>query len=454
MKAGFARTDITPPLGSVLIGYYSPRYAEDVITPLEANAIAFSDGENTAVMVSLDLLGVRQDTWDDVRKEISEKTGLPYEAIFLACTHTHLGPAVSKGFLFPPDDSYTSILFRKICDVITLALKDMKDATPYVARGKAEDLNFIRRFKMTDGTTLTNPSKKTDPAKVVGPIGEPDKTVQLVKFVREGAPDIALVNFQVHPDVIGGNKISADYPGFLREQLETALSKEKGGLGVKAIYFNGAQGDLIHADRFNTKKHEFNQTLKGGVEHSMHIGRTLAGIVLGIYTYAEPVKCGKVFFKQAVASCPSSRGSAEQVEIAKKVVDAFLAENGGSKAVKELGLGMEYPEAVKYVRLEFGPDEFDLYVSCVGFGDVAFIGFPGEPFTEIGRQVKAASPFRMTLACHCANGYEGYFPMAEAFDVGGYEAPSSKFRAGVGEALIDTANKLLDEMNSKQRENK
>jgi hypothetical protein len=176
------------------------------------------------------------------------------------------------------------------------------------------------------------------------------------------------------------------------------------------------------------------------------MGRTLAGIVLGMYTYAEPVECERVFFKQATAVCPSWRGTAEQVAIAKKVAEAYTAENGGAKAVKELGLGMDYPEAVKLIRLEFGPDEFELYVSCVGFGDVAFIGFPGEPFTEIGRQVKAASPFRMTVVCHCANGYEGYFPMAEAFDVGGYEAPSSKFCSGVGETLIETANKLLDEL--------
>ncbi len=450
MKAGFARIDITPPLGSVLIGYYDPRYADGIITPLEANAVAFSDGENTVAMVALDLLGVRQDTWDDIRYEISKKTGLPYEAIILCCTHTHTGPAVSKGFLFPPDDNYTSILFRKICDAITLAIADMKEATPYVARTQSEELTFIRRFRKTDGSSETNPSNKSNPNDIVGPIGEPDNTVQLIRFEREGAADIAIVNFQTHPDNIGGTKICADYPGFLRQTLESALAGEKDGLGVKTVYFNGAQGDLIGIKRFDTETRTFPSRRKSDTPAHLakHIGRTLAGLVLRMYTYAEPVESGKVFFKQAIAHCPSSRGTAEDVAIAKEVSrihNETPAEERSTK-LKELGYTMEYPEAVKLIRLEFGPDEFELYVSCVGFGDVAFVTFPGEPFTEIGIQTKAASPFKMTFICHCGNGYEGYFPMQEAFDGSGYEAPSSKFRGGVGETLIETAIELVNEM--------
>lgn len=33
-----------------------------------------------------------------------------------------------------------------------------------------------------------------------------------------------------------------------------------------------------------------------------------------------------------------------------------------------------------------------------------------------------------------ANGYEGYFPMREAYDEGGYEARSSIFKGGRGRA--------------------
>ena len=52
--AGFARLDITPPLGIPLTGYYRSRYADGVLDPLEINALAVSDGEKKAVLLRLD----------------------------------------------------------------------------------------------------------------------------------------------------------------------------------------------------------------------------------------------------------------------------------------------------------------------------------------------------------------------------------------------------------------
>ena len=39
---------------------------------------------------------------------------------------------------------------------------------------------------------------------------------------------------------------------------------------------------------------------------------------------------------------------------------------------------------------------------------------------------------------------EGYFPMKEAYDEGGYEARSSNFEAGVAERIIDNSLALLE----------
>ena len=48
-----------------------------------------------------------------------------------------------------------------------------------------------------------------------------------------------------------------------------------------------------------------------------------------------------------------------------------------------------------------------------------------------------------------ANGYEGYFPMREAYEEGGYEARSSPFKSGVAEYIVDEGIKLLKEINLK-----
>ena len=57
-KAGFARVDITPPLGTPIVGYFEERHAKGVLDNLEANAVAFSDGNGTAVVIAADLLGI------------------------------------------------------------------------------------------------------------------------------------------------------------------------------------------------------------------------------------------------------------------------------------------------------------------------------------------------------------------------------------------------------------
>ena len=56
LKAGFARLDMTPPLGSPMAGYFEYREAEGILDPLELNALAVSDGENTVVIVTADIL--------------------------------------------------------------------------------------------------------------------------------------------------------------------------------------------------------------------------------------------------------------------------------------------------------------------------------------------------------------------------------------------------------------
>ena len=41
---------------------------------------------------------------------------------------------------------------------------------------------------------------------------------------------------------------------------------------------------------------------------------------------------------------------------------------------------------------------------------------------------------------------DGYFPMQDAYDEGGYEARSSPFKAGVAERIISEGTKLLAEL--------
>lgn len=438
MKAGISKNDITPALGANLNGYYRERYSDRVIEPLYVTALAFSDGERTALAISLDISEILQRDTDDIRARVAKHTGLPFEAVFVACIHTHTAPVISeiRGF-FTRDPEYYEFFCDTVCRSAAEAIADMKDAEVSIARGKAEGVSFVRRFRLKDGSAKTNPGKNMMD-QVAGPIGTPDETVQLVRIVRPGDSDIAIVNFGTHPDVIGGTGICPDWPGFLRNALEGGLADVADGKGVRVIFFNGAQGDVATTDRMGDK-------WRKGVEHSRHIGRVIAGAVMGIYTYTEPVSADRVFFRQNMAHVAVAKGTAEQVAIAKEV-DKCYREHPELNGFVVEGFPFDVVMARKYIRLEHRDPIIPLNVVCVGFGDVAFVGLPGEPFTELGRQIKAGSPFEMTIPCCNANGSEGYFPTDEALGEKGYEATSSLFLPGVAPELVKVSLETLAQL--------
>jgi hypothetical protein len=85
-------------------------------------------------------------------------------------------------------------------------------------------------------------------------------------------------------------------------------------------------------------------------------------------------------------------------------------------------------------------------VASASIGDVAIVGIPGEGFCDIGRQIRNTSPFTLQLISGITNGYEGYFPMRDAFEVNGYESRTSNFYAGIAETLADAGKELVAQL--------
>ena len=77
-------------------------------------------------------------------------------------------------------------------------------------------------------------------------------------------------------------------------------------------------------------------------------------------------------------------------------------------------------------------------------GGFAAAGIGGEPFCQIGKDIKARSSYDAQFVLYLTNGSAGYFPMRDAFNYDGYEARTCKFQPGVGELLTDTAMELLN----------
>ncbi|MFG0240671.1 MAG: hypothetical protein ACF8CY_06445 [Gimesia chilikensis] len=96
LQVGVAETDITPPVGFPMAGYYHERLAEGKIDPLQAKAIVFREGNTAGALVVCDLIGVATDLSKEVRRLAAEKTGIPAENIVLAATHSHTAPDYMK----------------------------------------------------------------------------------------------------------------------------------------------------------------------------------------------------------------------------------------------------------------------------------------------------------------------------------------------------------------------
>ncbi|MBQ3816103.1 MAG: hypothetical protein II836_08595, partial [Clostridia bacterium] len=93
--AGAAREDITPPVGTLLYGHTPDTVSESVHDPLMTTAVAFRQGEECAVLMTVTVGDFGTALCDEIRREIGEELGLPPSRILVAATHTHSAPNVS-----------------------------------------------------------------------------------------------------------------------------------------------------------------------------------------------------------------------------------------------------------------------------------------------------------------------------------------------------------------------
>ncbi len=440
LKAGFSRANINPPMGIPIRGYFKPRFAEGILDDVEVNALALECGDVRTLLISVDHCGIEQGLSKVLRQGASEVTGIPMENIIISATHSHTAPALILNSEDELVKEYTAFVGHRIKDAAQFAVEDLKDAKMGYGKGVASNVAFVRRYLMKDGSIKTNPGVNNPD--IVRPVGDIDDSVNVMRIDRDGADTIVFVNFANHPDVVGGSKISADWPGLLRRTVEKVLD------GTKCIFFNGAQGDVNHVN-VHPKGGDLNgmfmdfDDVSRGYYHAQYIARVVTGGVLQAYDKVNYIDVDTLIAKQQILNVPSNRPKPEDMPEAHRINDLHNAGKDNEIPYEGMMLTTVVAEAGRMVRLENGPDEFDMTLSAMVIGPVAIIGIPGEPFNGIGIGLKATEGYEMVLPCCLSNGSEGYFPMQDSYDEGGYEARSSKFKAGVAELIIKEGKELL-----------
>ncbi|MEE1042428.1 MAG: hypothetical protein UH854_00530, partial [Clostridia bacterium] len=175
-------------------------------------------------------------------------------------------------------------------------------------------------------------------------------------------------------------------------------------------------------------------------------GRALAGTVLQVYDKVQYIDVDKINIIHKDILVPANVPDPTDLPLARKYKELHDAGKDDEIPYQAMELTTVVAEATRMCNLAEGPENFNLTLTGVKIGDIAMVGIPGEPFTDIGVGIKEAEGWAMIMPCALTNGGMGYFPMMSAYDEGGYEARSSRFKAGVAETIIDNSKKLLDEM--------
>ena len=445
MKTGFSRICINPPLGVPMVGYYEERRVKGIHDDIFASAVAFEDNENKAVIVTVEICLLSTEQCNAFREKIASATGLKQESVFINCSHTHTAPTIGPDKLSRLDgnDEYDAFFAEALCRVSKEAFKETYESEFSYAEGLAEGISFVRRFRMKDGSVRTNPGiNNPDTAH---PLGEVNERVKLIRIDRAESDPIVLVSYGLHADCVGGEYVSGDWPGVVRDTVEKVIDR------AKCIFLLGAQGDVNHinvdptlGERRGLDYNSFDGVPRG-YEHALHIGRKIAGEAIGLYGKAEPFAADKLAFGSREISIPSNQENAK-IQEAKRIKELY--DTGRSKELPytDMELTTVVAEAVRICELENGPDRFAFVLSALKIGDLTLAGMPGECFTEIGRRIEQNHKGKHILVCCLTNGGDSYFPTSSAYDEGGYEARTSRLKKGGDDIIVSGMSALVQDL--------
>jgi len=437
LKAGFAKIDITPEFGIQIPGYFGIRPADGIIDPLYARAVVLDDGICPLAFVVMDILHVSAASTKMIRDRVSAATEIPHDNIMVGATHIHTGSSTDRRTEAPGswDEANIVLTAKKTADAVITAWNKREDAKIGYGSKDEHNVAFNRRYYMKDGTLKTNPGVlNPDIDRVAAPI-DPQVGVLRVDYA-DGRPMGTVINYAVHPDVVGGTKFCADYIGELSRTLKKIYGDDFG-----VVYMNGCCGDLNHIDALG------GTNLPLGKQH-LRMGKMLAGDAMNVFEFTQ-------------TSDNVTLGTASTIfhGTRRRVSDADYAWALKAKDDENLSAVDRYYARVWTEMYEDPIPDPDIEVQSCSIkwndplkngtvpGDLAISSLPGEIFVEIGLELKAKSPFANVMICELANGYYGYISTKKGIEDGGYETrihKSTNMDKETAPQLIENQLKLMN----------
>ena len=439
-KAGYSRKDITPD-GDIHMN--DGVLLNKVQDPLYVTCIAVNDGENTALLFTVDVKGLADFTCVMTKKRINFATKVPVENIILSATHTHSTPFPENPGSDPDNIRWTAKMNTQIIEAAKEAIADLSDAEIYTGEGKSTGMAFVRRWYLSDGTPSgiwrqdNDYKPRTD---IVAYETKADDQVQVIRFVRKEKKDIVIANWQNHFTDANGlypGAVSADIAAALRTNIE-----KKDDDALFAVYV-GASGNLNSNGRVpGTKYYSY-----------LRMGTALADEIVKTCQNLTQVNAGKIDVTGKTLTVEIRKDDAETIakaEAAKKEI-GDAADGSDEAFIICAKYGFESAHEVRAIisrNKSYGATE-DVYVGAISFGDVAFVAAPYEMFDTNGMEIKSGSPFKMTFVLTNAGGAHAYVPAIGIVENGGYEVYTTKYVFGTGEMFVNEFLGMLKEHKNK-----
>ena len=444
---GWSRCDITPEVPVSLAGYFNIRIWDEVLDTLEARAIVFKQSGKYAAIVNMDLISSAQSLVDRIWGKIADLTMFNEENLLFCSTHTHTGPEIRRQDLTGSVESAEKIA-NAVSKALRAALADLQPAE--LVQGAAYDNRFIfnRRYWMKSGGVVTNPGKLNPD--ILRPEGTVDAEIPMVGVKRNGVLSLLFANIVNHSDTIGGCKVSADWPGFARRIIESQMAENF--MFVPVI---GTAGNINHFDVSTN----MDQTCYAEAER---IGTGIASTILKALDSLKPCCDMPLETRFARVYCPAHEVSDAEYAQACATVEKYKDEPDVSKAddLTSEDLAKKLPKVLKYfaqqmVLLRDEPKAANFPLVGIFFGGNAIIGLPGEPFVEIGLEIKKKifNDYNTLVAGHGPTGNAklggGYIPNSFNYGRGGYETEgrSNPFSIKGSELILDALRNMNNRNN-------
>lgn len=419
-RAGAAVSNITPPLGSPIVGGWNDPPATHVHDELHARALVLDDGSTRVAIVLCDNVAISRSVYDEAKRMIGEKTGIAAENMLMAATHTHSASNArgSRNISDGPLDEYQRFLSMRIRDAVLRAFNQLEPARIGWGTGYNDRQVFNRRWKMRTGAReLRNPFGGLDQvrmnppanhADLIEPAGPTDPMIHFLSVQSTGGRPIALLaNYSLHyVGGVRGGDISADYFGVFAEQIKHLLNADRYDPPFVGILSNGTSGDINNINFRpdpQAKRHK-------PYEKMRIVANEVAAEVFKAYQTVDHKDWAPLAAAQKEIMLGVRVPSGEDLRWAEETLKSPAKFHQHEEVY-----------AKRVLNMKDWPREIPLILQAFRIGDVGIAAIPNEVFVEIGLEIRQRSPLKPTFTIELANGAYGYLPTVEQHKLGGYE---------------------------------